>query len=174
MVIVECNGQSAREGATRMDWREDRVGAAERGENPTVLGRMRTGWAVIGDTQHLPGYCLLLYRGTADNLVDLPRSERMLFLLELSILGEAVARACAELDPGFLRTNYEVLGNSWPHLHGHVHARYSWEPDAYRSGPVWRYPDRRDAKHALGPGHDLLRERLVRALAHVLEAEYPV
>jgi hypothetical protein len=42
------------------DWRADRVDAAERGENPTVLRRMRSGFAVIGDSQFLPGYCLLL------------------------------------------------------------------------------------------------------------------
>jgi diadenosine tetraphosphate (Ap4A) HIT family hydrolase len=134
---------------------------------------MTTGWAVIGDTQHLPGYCLLLYGGPASHLTDLPRPERMLFLLELSILGEAVAQACAELDQGFLRTNYEILGNSWPHLHGHVHARYSWEPDEYRLGSVWRYPDRYDARHQLGPQHDPLRDRLAGALRRALAADDP-
>ncbi len=38
-------------------WKQDRIGAAERGENPMVLARMRSGYAVIGDTQFLPGYC---------------------------------------------------------------------------------------------------------------------
>ncbi len=28
-----------------------------------VMARMRSGFAVIGDTQHLPGYSLLLVRG---------------------------------------------------------------------------------------------------------------
>jgi hypothetical protein len=41
-------------------WRDDRIGAAHRGENPMVMARMRSGFAVIGDTQHLPGYSLLL------------------------------------------------------------------------------------------------------------------
>ncbi|MGW7356235.1 hypothetical protein ACWGI0_06060 [Streptomyces sp. NPDC054802] len=57
-------------------WKDDRIGSAERGENPTVLARMSTGWAVIGDIQHLPGYCLLLYAGKANHLTDLPRDER--------------------------------------------------------------------------------------------------
>lgn len=96
-----------------MDWRSDRVGAAERGENPTVLARMRTGWAVIGDVQHLSGYCLLLYAGQASHLTDLPRPERAEFLVDLSILGEAVQEAASALDPQFLRVNYEILGNSW-------------------------------------------------------------
>jgi hypothetical protein len=45
------------------DWRADRVGSALRGQNPTVLTRLDTGFAVMGDTQFLPGYAVLL---TAD------------------------------------------------------------------------------------------------------------
>jgi hypothetical protein len=81
-----------------------------RGDDPNVILRMRTGWAVLGDTQHLPGYSLLVHAGDADHLADLPRAERVAFLLDLSLLGEAISRVCAENDPGFLRINYEVLG----------------------------------------------------------------
>ena len=41
------------------DFRSDRVGTALAGTNPTVLRRLRAGFAVIGDVQHLPGYCVL-------------------------------------------------------------------------------------------------------------------
>jgi diadenosine tetraphosphate (Ap4A) HIT family hydrolase len=150
----------------------EQLAAAERGENPAVLRRMRTGWAVIGGTQHLPGYCLLLYAGRAEQLTDLPRDERAAYLLDLSLLGEAVQDACARLDGEFLRVNYEVLGNSWPHLHGHVHARYRWEPDEYRHGPVWRYPDRTDPRFALGKRHDALRGALTAALDRVMTEAY--
>jgi hypothetical protein len=47
------------------DWRADRIQAAREGRNPTVLRRLRSGWAVIGDHQRLPGYCLLLHDGEA-------------------------------------------------------------------------------------------------------------
>jgi diadenosine tetraphosphate (Ap4A) HIT family hydrolase len=154
------------------DWKNDRLGAAERGENPTVLARMRTGWAVIGDTQHLPGYCLLIHAGSANHLTDLPRPERAEFLLDLSLLGEAVA-AVAGRDPEFERVNYEVLGNSWPHLHGHVHARYGWEIEKLLHGPVWRYGDERLAReHALGPQHAKLQQELSEALAAILDEAY--
>ncbi|GAA3968695.1 DeoR family transcriptional regulator [Actinomadura viridis] len=147
------------------NWKEDPIGSAERGENPTVLHRMNTGWAVIGYTQHLPGYCLLLYAGVADHLTDLPRRERTAFLDELALLGEAVQRACSDLDPAFARINYEILGNSWNHLHGHVHPRYRWEPPELLHGPVWRYGRERDApRHELGPRHDPLRARITEAL----------
>ena len=62
----------------------------------------------------------------------------MQFLFDLSLLGEAVGRACR--DNRLRRINYEVLGNSLPVLHGHVHARYDWEPPDMVGGPVWRYP----------------------------------
>ena len=56
----------------------------------------------------------------------------------MSLIGEAVFAVTRE--HGALRINYEVLGNSWPHLHGHVHPRYEWEPRDKIGGPVWRSP----------------------------------
>jgi len=57
------------------DWRHDRIGSALRGENPLVMARMRSGFAVIGDTQHLPGYSLLLTDDVSvDHLTDLDRA----------------------------------------------------------------------------------------------------
>jgi diadenosine tetraphosphate (Ap4A) HIT family hydrolase len=147
-------------------WTDDRIGSAARGENPTVLCRMTTGWAVIGDTQHLPGYCLVLHARRANHLTDLSRAERTAFLSDMALLGEAVQNVCSDLDPRFARVNYEILGNSWPRLHAHVHARYDWEPARFRGGPVWRYGAERDAdRHQLGPAHDPLRARLAATLA---------
>jgi diadenosine tetraphosphate (Ap4A) HIT family hydrolase len=126
--------------AVASDWRDDRVGSALRGENPLVMARMRGGFAVIGDTQHLPGYSLLLTDDPSVNhLTDLDWRRRRQFLFDLSLLGEAVGRACQ--DNGLSRINYEVLGNSLPILHGHVHARYDWERPSMIGGPVWRYPN---------------------------------
>jgi diadenosine tetraphosphate (Ap4A) HIT family hydrolase len=103
------------------------------------MAHMRSGFAVIGDTQHLPGYSLLLTDDLeVDHLTDLPWPRRRDFLFDLSLLGEAVLAVTRE--HGAHRINYEVLGNSWPHLHGHVHPRYTWEPADKIGGPVWRYP----------------------------------
>jgi diadenosine tetraphosphate (Ap4A) HIT family hydrolase len=128
---------------------QDRIGSAHRGENPLVMARMRSGFAVIGDTQHLPGYSLLLTDDPSENhLTDLDWADRTEFLFDLSLLGEAVERACR--PHGLRRINYEVLGNSLAVLHGHVHARYEWEPSDKITGPVWRYPKevRNDPAHA--------------------------
>jgi diadenosine tetraphosphate (Ap4A) HIT family hydrolase len=121
-----------------VDWREDRVGSALRGDNPLVMARMRSGFAVIGDTQFLPGYSLLLTEDpSANHLTDLDWSRRRQFLSDLALLGEAVETACK--PRGLRRINYEVLGNALPLLHGHIHARYDWEPPEMVTGPVWRY-----------------------------------
>lgn len=151
------------------DWRSDRVGTAAAGTNPTVLCRLTTGWAVIGDTQHLPGYCVLIYDGEADQLTELPRPERVAFMADMVVLGEAVEHACRAADPAFLRINYEVLGNTWGHLHGHIHARYAWEPEQLRVGPVHLYGAERFApEHALSARHDGLRTAITAAVTEIL------
>jgi diadenosine tetraphosphate (Ap4A) HIT family hydrolase len=121
-----------------VDWRADRISAAQRDENPLVMARMRSGFAVIGDTQHLPGYSLLLIDDPSVNhLTDLTWEHRKEFLFDLSLIGEALQQACRD---GLRRINYDVLGNAVPVLHGHVHPRYEWEPPDKISVPVWRYP----------------------------------
>lgn len=135
-----------------------------------MLRRMPTGWAAMGDHQRLPGYCVLLYDGDADQLLDLPLPEQITFLTDLALLGQAVAAACSSLDPGFARINYEILGNRFPHLHGHVRARYMWEPDELRRGPVWRYPDLTDEVHRLDARHDQLRHAITIELDQLLTA----
>jgi len=42
------------------NWKLDRIGSYERGENPTLLMKMKSGFAVIADSQFLPGYCIPL------------------------------------------------------------------------------------------------------------------
>lgn len=139
---------------------ENPIAAALRGENPRVMARMRTGFAVIGDTQHLPGYSLLLIDDLeVDHPTDLPWPSRRDFFFDLSLLGEAVFSATRQ--HGAQRINYEVLGNSWPHLHGHVHPRYSWEPADKIGGPVWRYPN--ELRNAPEHAYDDLRHGDVRA-----------
>jgi diadenosine tetraphosphate (Ap4A) HIT family hydrolase len=156
------------------DWREDRIGSAQRGENPLVMARMRSGFAVIGDTQHLPGYSVLLTDDVSvDHLTDLDWERRRDFLFDLSLLGEAVERACR--PHGLRRVNYEVLGNSLPVLHGHVHARYEWEPADKIGGPVWRYAKevRNDPAHAYSDEkHGELRAALTAELTHLMELAY--
>lgn len=145
------------------DWRVDRVGAALRGENPTVLRRLAAGFAVIGDVQFLPGYSVLLVdEPGVQRLSDLPRVKRLAFLSDMDRLGEAVEGVCRRMDPAFRRVNLEILGNREPFLHAHVWPRFAWEPADVVSAPVWLYPRERwnQERFRLGPQHDVLRDAL--------------
>ena len=144
-------------------WRVDRIGAALRGENPTVLRRLEAGFAVIGDVQFLPGYSvLLLDEPGVQRLSDLPKGKRLAFLADMDRLGEAVERACRRLDPGFSRVNLEILGNTDPFLHAHVWPRFEWEAAELVGKPVWLYPADRwsDEKFRLCEQHDVQREAI--------------
>jgi diadenosine tetraphosphate (Ap4A) HIT family hydrolase len=144
-------------------WRMDRIGAALRGENPTVLRRLESGFAVIGDVQFLPGYSVLLAdEPGVQRLSELPRAKRLSFLSDMDRLGEAVERACQRLDPDFRRVNLEILGNTDPFLHAHVWPRFEWEPAELVGNPVWLYPRDRwgDERFRLGPQHDMLRHAI--------------
>ena len=135
---------------------------------------MRSGFAVIGDTQHLPGYSLLLADDVdVDHPTDLPWPRRRDFFFDLSLVGEAAFAVTKE--HGAHRINYEVLGNSWPHLHGHVHVRYRWEPGDKVGGPVWRYAkDVRNApEHAYDDArHGELRSAITAELTRVMAEAY--
>ena len=59
-----------------MNWKEDRIGSAVRGENPAVLLKMKSGFAVLADAQFLPGYCILLGYPKAKSLNHLDAVSR--------------------------------------------------------------------------------------------------
>lgn len=121
---------------------------------------MRSGFAVIGDSQHLPGYSLLLADDHAiDHLTDLDFDKRRQFLFDMSLLGQAVEAACR--PQGLRRINYEILGNSLSMLHGHVHARYEWEPADLVTWPVWLYPP--DVRNAAEHAYDDVKHGELRA-----------
>jgi len=111
---------------------DQRVAEAQNGENPTVLYRMPSGWAVIGDQQFIPGYCLLLADPVVSDLNALNGEQRTQFLEDMTIIGDALL----EVTDSY-RINYEILGNTQPALHAHIFPRYLNEPEGPRSVPVW-------------------------------------
>ena len=111
-----------------------RVAACRAGADPTLIARMPSGWAVMGDPQVLAGYCLLLPDPVVPHLNAMPATAQVAFLADLARLGQAV------LDvTGAVRINYALFGNLEPALHGHVHPRYAEEPEALRTAHPWAY-----------------------------------
>lgn len=110
------------------------VEACRTGNDPCVIARMTSGWAVMGQKQVLRGYSLLLPDPVVPHLNAMPRAARDQFMGDLGQLGEAVQAAT-----GALRVNYAIFGNLEPALHAHVHPRYADEPQAMRSANPWSY-----------------------------------
>ena len=152
------------------DWRADRIESARQGKNPTVIARLPEAFAVMGDVQWLPGYCVLLVdRPDVDGLTDLDPEGRRAFLASMATLGEAVESACRAADSGFRRLNFDILGNTDEFLHAHVWPRYTWEPADRLTKPVWLYPPEFWTLPALklGPQHDKLRAAITAELIHL-------
>ena len=111
-----------------------RVTAANEGKNPTVICKMPSGWAVLGDSQFITGYTLLLPNPVVDDLNELAGSQRTNFLNDMALIGDALLK-----HTDAYRINYEILGNSDPALHAHIFPRYKSEPEHFRQRPVWMY-----------------------------------
>ena len=152
------------------NWKNDRIGSCERGENPTLLVKMKSGFAVIGDHQFLPGYCLLLGSPKVPSLNELPMEARKQYLIDMTLIGDAIIQAC---NP--LRINYSTLMNSDHYLHTHIEARYEWEPDEYKSKPTCFYPREQRFGHEYEYSEQQygeLKSRITEALKDLMREAY--
>ena len=111
-----------------------RVAACRAGADPTMIARLATGWAVMGDPQVVTGYCLLLPDPVVPHLNALSPAAQAAFLADMARLGQAV------LDlTGAIRINYALFGNVEPALHAHVFPRFATEPDDLWTANPWGY-----------------------------------
>ncbi len=134
-----------------------------------VIARLSSGFAVIGDTQFLPGYYLLLASPRANHRSDLSFDRRQRFLVEMSLLGEAIETACRGRE--LRRITYEILGNTDAYLHAHVFPRYSWEPAERHGCPVFLYPPGRwtdERYHFSEDRHGVLKHDIATVLQNLM------
>lgn len=138
-----------------------RVERLRRGEDACVIGRLRSGWAVLAKFQPegLVGGCMLFPDPVAPSLQALPLAQREVFLGDLSVLGDAVLAAT-----GAEHVNYLVLCNLVPELHGHCVPRFAAEDPARRAKDPFEAYDFAAARVADPEGRD-------RGLALRLRAE---
>ena len=132
-----------------------RVDALRAGTDASFVARLASGWAVLGERQVLPGYCVLLPDPVVPTLNALKSAERAAFLADMATLGDAVLAVTHAV-----RINYAIFGNQDPALHAHVIPRYHDEPAEFRTAQPWAYDW--DAV----PAFDLDRHRDLRDRIH--------
>jgi diadenosine tetraphosphate (Ap4A) HIT family hydrolase len=151
------------------DWKKDRIGSCVRGENPTMIIKMKSGFAVMADNQFLPGYCILLRYPKVDSLTDLSLEERGQYLIDTTLIGDAINKVCRPR-----KINYSTLMNKDYFLHTHIEARYDWESDEYKYRPSWIYPEneRFIDKYTFNEiRHGDLKQQLYEALNELMKQE---
>ena len=134
----------------------NRVARIVRGEDPQLIARMPSGWAILANQQPdaIAGCCMLLPDPVVSSVNDLSPECRAAFMTDFVRLGDAVLAAT-----GAERINYLILCNQVPELHGHAIPRFAGEdPDKRKLGPfeAYDFPNARKAD-ATGPDADLLR-----------------
>ena len=129
----------------------DRVQQARIGVNPKVICKMKSGWAVIGDVQFLPGYCLLLPDPVVPSLNHLDAGLRTQFLADMALIGDVLLEVTKAI-----RINYEILGNSEPELHAHIFPRFNSEPEDKKRMPAWFYDWENAPRFSFGEHGELL------------------
>lgn len=140
-----------------------RVAALRAGADATLIARLPSGWAVLGEQQFLRGYALLLPDPVVGTLNELAGDARALFLLDMARLGDALLAAT-----GALRINYAMFGNAEPALHAHVVPRFANEPPELATAHPWSYD------WALAPRFDAQRDAgLIAAVRSVLREAQP-
>lgn len=99
-------------------------------KNPLFISELKTGYITIGNYQFYPGYVIFICKTHVYELHELSPDFKLQFIKDMSLVAEAVYKT---FKPKKL--NYELLGNTVPHLHWHIFPRYKNDPLPNR--PVW-------------------------------------
>ena len=113
---------------------DEMVEECRTGQSLRTVYRLKSGWVVLGETQVLPGYCLLRPDPVVPNLNELRAEARADFLKDMARVGDAILSITDAV-----RINYEILGNLEPALHAHIIPRYADEEEELATKPIWFY-----------------------------------
>ncbi len=135
----------------------------------SVVAELEVSRLVMGDDAPLRGYAWLAFRRHVVELHELSDSEGAAFMRDIRRVSRAIAAAT-----GAVKLNYEIHGNTVPHLHMHIFPRYSG--DAFEGGPI---NPRAVQRPAYEPGEfEAIRARVTEELgatsgAHVAATSAP-
>ena len=100
-----------------------------RGVPLDLLVELPSTWVTATREAPLPGYVCVVSKIHVIELYELRDQARHLFWDDVSTVAEAVQRAT-----GSPKINYEIHGNTIPHLHLHLYPRFPGDP--YEGGPI--------------------------------------
>jgi diadenosine tetraphosphate (Ap4A) HIT family hydrolase len=94
-----------------------------------VIAELEAAWVTMNEAGPMRGYACVVVRRHAVELHDLGVPEGAAFMRDLQRTSAAVAVAT-----GAVKLNYEIHGNTIPHLHLHIFPRYPGDP--FEGGPI--------------------------------------
>ena len=100
-----------------------------RGEPLDIVAELATTWITAQVEAPLPGYVCVVSKRHVVEPFELPAAELVAFWQEAML----AARTVSELFRP-TKMNYEIHGNTIPHLHLHLYPRFADDP--YVGGPI--------------------------------------
>jgi diadenosine tetraphosphate (Ap4A) HIT family hydrolase len=100
-----------------------------RGEPKDLVATLESSWVTMQEAAPVRGYVCLVSQTHAVELHDLPEVAACSFMRD----ARKVSRALAAIT-GAVKLNYEIHGNSLPHLHMHYFPRY--RGDRFEGQPI--------------------------------------
>ncbi len=127
-----------------------------RGEPLNIVATLESSWLTMSADAPMPGYVCLVARVHAVELHDLDEAQAQVFVRDVRRVSRALSAAT-----GAFKLNYEIHGNTLPHLHMHFFPRHPG--DAFEGRAI---EPRGVAQPVYAPGaFEALRERLLAVLA---------
>jgi diadenosine tetraphosphate (Ap4A) HIT family hydrolase len=94
-----------------------------------VVAKLEVSWVTMQEAAPVPGYVCLVSQAHAVELHDLSAATAAAFMRDAQRVSKALAAAT-----GAVKLNYEIHGNSIPHLHLHFFPRY--RGDQFEGQPI--------------------------------------
>lgn len=126
-----------------------------RGQPLDIIATLDASWLTMSERAPMVGYACLVSRVHAVDLHELTVTQSAAFIQDAHRVSSALSAAT-----GAVKLNYEIHGNTLPHLHMHFFPRYAGDPFEGRAIEPFRI-----TQPVYGRGQfAALRDRLVQAL----------
>ena len=126
-----------------------------RGRPLDIIVTLDESWLTMSESAPMVGYACLVSRVHAVDLHDLTVAQSAAFIQDAHRVSSALSAVT-----GAVKLNYEIHGNTLPHLHMHFFPRYPGDP--FGTGPI---NPKAVQRPVYAPGEfDVFRLRLLEAL----------